>query len=99
MTPPDSHPPATDLQQPFRFRTWDGPSDLTFVLLHGLGGSSLSWNLVAPELAALGRVLAPDLVGFGETPRGGRGTGTMDQRRAVSRFIRNRATGRVVLVG
>jgi pimeloyl-ACP methyl ester carboxylesterase len=88
-----------DLDGPFRFRTWDGPSDLTFVMLHGLGGSSLSWNLVAPELAALGRVLAPDLVGFGETPRVGRGTGTMDQRRTLSRFLEGRGTGRVVLVG
>jgi glycerol-3-phosphate dehydrogenase len=99
MTGPDPHAEATDPEEPFRFRKWDGPRDLTFVLVHGLGGSSLSWNLVAPELAALGRVLAPDLVGFGETPRAGRGTGTMDQRRALSRFLRGRATGRVVLVG
>jgi pimeloyl-ACP methyl ester carboxylesterase len=99
MTGPDPHAADVDLDGLFRFRTWDGPSDLTFVMLHGLGGSSLSWNLVAPELAPLGRVIAPDLVGFGETPCAGRGSGTMDQRRTLSQFLHARSTRRVVLVG
>jgi pimeloyl-ACP methyl ester carboxylesterase len=88
-----------DLDGPIRYRSWEGPKDTTFVLLHGLGGSAISWSLVGGELASLGRVLAPDLVGFGETPRAGRGTGTMDQRRLVARFLNERATGRTILVG
>jgi pimeloyl-ACP methyl ester carboxylesterase len=88
-----------DLDGPVRYRAWDGPGDTTFVLIHGLGGSHLNWLQVAPGLAGLGRVLAPDLPGFGWSPRDGRGSGLMDERRILSRFIAERATGRVVLAG
>jgi pimeloyl-ACP methyl ester carboxylesterase len=90
---------TVDVGGPVRYRAWEGPADATFVLLHGLGGSSLNWVLVAPGLARLGRVLIPDLLGFGETPRAGRGSGLMDQRRLVSSFVRALGTGRVVLSG
>ncbi|MBA3689866.1 MAG: hypothetical protein H0W82_00450, partial [Actinobacteria bacterium] len=50
---------SVDLDGPVRYRAWDGPADATFVLLHGLGGSSLNWVLAAPGLARLGRVLIP----------------------------------------
>jgi pimeloyl-ACP methyl ester carboxylesterase len=41
------------------------------VLIHGLSGYSATWNRVAPELAERGyHVLAPDLRGHGESPRG-----------------------------
>ena len=69
------------------------------MLIHGLGGSHLNWLQVAPGLAGLGRVLALDLPGFGSSPRAGRGSGVMDERRIVSRFISELATGRVVLCG
>jgi pimeloyl-ACP methyl ester carboxylesterase len=69
------------------------------VLVHGLGGSLLNWALVAPGLAGLGRVLALDLPGFGTSPRAGRGSGLMDQRRTLSAFANELATGRVVVVG
>lgn len=42
------------------------------VLLHGLGASHTSWLLVGEALAKRGRVIAPDLIGFGRTPLGGR---------------------------
>jgi pimeloyl-ACP methyl ester carboxylesterase len=90
---------TVDLDGPVRYRSWEGPADATFVLLHGLGGSSLNWVLVAPGLARLGRVLIPDLLGFGETPRAGRGSGLMDQRRLVSAFVGALGSGRVVLAG
>lgn len=38
------------------------------VLLHGLGGSWRSWELVLDDLAAHREVIAVDLPGFGETP-------------------------------
>ncbi len=90
---------SVDLDGPVRYRAWDGPADATFVLLHGLGGSSLNWVQAAPGLSRLGRVLIPDLLGFGETPRAGRGSGLMDQRRLVSAFVRALGVGRVVLAG
>lgn len=90
---------TADLDGPVTFRAWDGPADTTFVLVHGLGGSHLNWVQVAPGIGGLGRVLALDLPGFGFAPRHGRGSGLMDERRVLSRFIAERATGRVVLVG
>jgi pimeloyl-ACP methyl ester carboxylesterase len=35
----------------------------TFVLVHGLGGSHLHWDLFAPLLTPHGRIIAPDLPG------------------------------------
>ena len=90
---------TVDLDGPVRYRAWDGPEDTTFVLLHGLGGTHLNWVQAAPGLAGLGRVLALDLSGFGGTPRAGRGSGLMDQRRLVSAFAHELGTGRVILGG
>lgn len=88
-----------DLDGPVRYRAWDGPGETTFVLIHGLAGSHLNWIQVAPGLAGLGRVLALDLPGFGRSPRTGRGSGLMDERRVLSRFVRELGTGRVVICG
>jgi pimeloyl-ACP methyl ester carboxylesterase len=88
-----------DLDGPVAYRLWDGPADTTFVMIHGLGGSHLNWVRVAPGLAGLGRVIALDLPGFGWSPRAGRGSGLMDLRRTLSRFLAETATGRVVLSG
>ena len=90
---------TVEIDGPVGYREWDGPADTTFVLVHGLGGSHVSWVQVAPGLAGLGRVIAPDLPGFGSTPRGERGSGLMDQRHVLSRFIDANATGSVVLAG
>jgi pimeloyl-ACP methyl ester carboxylesterase len=88
-----------DLDGPVAYRLWDGPAETTFVLIHGLGGSHLNWVRVAPGLAGLGRVLALDLPGFGWSPRAGRGSGLMDLRRTLSRFLTELRTGRLVLGG
>jgi pimeloyl-ACP methyl ester carboxylesterase len=90
---------SADIEGPIAYREWDGPSGDTFVLLHGLGGSHLSWIQVAPGLAGLGRVVAVDLPGFGQSSRLGRGTGLMDQRRWLARFLDEVAPGPVVLAG
>jgi pimeloyl-ACP methyl ester carboxylesterase len=88
-----------DLEGPVAYREWEGPPDTTFVLVHGLGASHLSWIQVAEGLAGLGRVFAIDLPGFGASPLAGRGSGLMDQRRTVSRFIGSVGADRVVLAG
>jgi pimeloyl-ACP methyl ester carboxylesterase len=94
-------PEATtvDVDGPIVYREWPGPEDTTFVLVHGLGGSHLSWVQVAPGLSGIGRVLALDLPGFGRSPAAGRGTRVMDSRRSLARFLDRASTGRVVLVG
>src|SRR5262245_26737320 len=90
---------TVDIGGPVAFREWDGPTDTTFVLLHGLGGSHLSWIQAAPGLAGLGRVLAVDMPGFGRSPKAGRPTRLMDSRRSVSRFLDKLTDGPVILVG
>jgi pimeloyl-ACP methyl ester carboxylesterase len=44
----------------------------TLLLIHGMAGSSATWRAVIPELSKKYRVLAPDLLGHGEStkPRG-----------------------------
>ena len=84
---------------PIAYRAWDGPRDRTFVLLHGLGASHLVWVQVGAGLSGLGRVVAPDLPGFGATPLAGRSARLMDQRRAVSELLRRLGDEPVVLVG
>ena len=99
--PPDLPDLGTSetLEGPIRHRSWDGPAGTTFVLVHGLGGSHLNWIQVAPSLAGLGRVLVPDLPGFGTTPLEDRSSGVMDLRRDLAAFIAAEATGPVILAG
>jgi len=86
-----------DLDGPVAYREWDGPPELTFVLVHGLGASHLAWVQVAGGLSGLGRVVALDLPGFGASPLAGRGSGLMDQRGVLSRVIEKLGSGAVVL--
>jgi pimeloyl-ACP methyl ester carboxylesterase len=89
-----------DLDGPTHYVEWVGSRGRTFVLVHGLGGSLLSWLAVGPGLARHGRVLALDLAGFGRTPRDGRRSRLTDNRRLLARFVGEVAGGGpVVLCG
>jgi pimeloyl-ACP methyl ester carboxylesterase len=88
-----------DVEGPVHYVQWDGPSERTFVLLHGLGGSHLNWLCVAPQLARHGRVIVPDLPGFGRSPLAGRRSAMHVGRHLIDGFLRRVATGRVVLGG
>lgn len=69
----------------------DGPP---VVLLHGLGASSRYWTAVAGRLRAV-RVVAPDLLGFGLSPKPRAGYGPADHVAALARVVPDGA----VLVG
>lgn len=71
----------------------------TFVLLHGLGGSHANWLPVAPALARRGRVLVPDLPGFGLSPLAGRRASLSSCRATLVRFLADVAEQPVILVG
>jgi pimeloyl-ACP methyl ester carboxylesterase len=71
----------------------------TVVLVHGLGGSHLNWDLFAPLLAPRARVLAVDLPGFGRSEPGDRRTTVHDNVQVLDRFLREVAATPVVLVG
>lgn len=90
---------TVDVDGPVAYRAWDGPADTTFVLVHGLAGSHLSWVQVAPGLAGLGRILALDLPGFGRSPLADRGTTLMRQRHWLSGFLDATTDGPVILAG
>lgn len=81
--------------------TVDGPAETCFVCVHGLGGSHVNWNLLAPLLAAEGTVWAPDLAGFGYTSPTGRSASVDDNLDLLSGFVSTVKAGarRVVLVG
>lgn len=88
-----------DLSGPVHYVEWEGPTERTFVLVHGLGGAHLNWVRVGEGLSAHGRVLAPDLAGFGRTPRAGRSAKLTANRALLSHFIEEVAGGPVVLAG
>lgn len=50
----------------------EGSGSEVLLLIHGMAGSSETWNAVLPSLAARHRVIAPDLPGHGQSskPRG-----------------------------
>ena len=97
--------------QPGRSETldWDGPVHYVdfggnpdgpaFVLVHGLGGSHLNWDLLAPLLTPHGRVLALDLPGFGRSEPFGRRATVQANVAVLRRFLREVAGRPAVLVG
>jgi len=90
---------SLDLDVPVHYTEWDGPTERTFVLIHGLGGSAANWIRVAPSLAVRGRTIAVDLAGFGRTPKGVRSASLLANRQLLSEFVAETATGATVLAG
>lgn len=89
-----------DLDGPVHYAEWAGPDDgPSFVLVHGLGGSHANWLSVAPGLARRGRVLAPDLAGFGRTPPAGRRSTLGANRRLLHRFLQATEAAPAILAG
>lgn len=76
-----------------------GGSGPLMLLLHGLGGSHANWMRLGPLLAERGRVLAPDLPGFGYTKPQGRATTVRGNARWVDRFLQETAEAPAILVG
>jgi pimeloyl-ACP methyl ester carboxylesterase len=62
----------------------DGPP---VVLLHGFGVCRRFWDGVTPALAARGRVLALDWIGYGESSRPGRGLGLEGHGAVLNGFL------------
>jgi pimeloyl-ACP methyl ester carboxylesterase len=69
------------------------------VLVHGLGGSHLNWELLAPLLTADAHVLALDLPGFGMSAPLGRPSTVRRNVAVLARFVREHGDPPVVLVG
>ncbi len=70
-----------------------------FVLVHGLGGSHLNWDLLAPKLTPVGPVFALDLPGFGLSDPTGRPATVRSNVRVLGQVISHLSSEPVVLVG
>ena len=58
---------TADLDGPIHYLDFGG-TGRPLVMVHGLGGSSLNWMAVGPEIANSYHAIALDLAGFGQTP-------------------------------
>jgi pimeloyl-ACP methyl ester carboxylesterase len=91
---------TVDLGGPVHYVDFGGPEDgPTVVLVHGLGGSHLNWDLFAPLVRPHARVLALDLPGFGRSEPGDRRTTVHDNVQVLDRFLTEIAGTPVILVG
>jgi pimeloyl-ACP methyl ester carboxylesterase len=100
--PPGALATTTDLDGPVRSLDLGGPAGAPVVLcVHGLGGSALTWGLLAPFLTATHRVLAVDLFGHGGSgvPTGSSPGAVPADRRLLDRFVREVVGEPVVLLG
>ena len=89
-----------DLDGPVHYVDFGGPAaGPAMVLVHGLGGSHLNWDLIAPLLTDRARVWALDLPGFGLSEPGHRMATVQNNMKVLDRFIREVAGAPVVLVG
>jgi pimeloyl-ACP methyl ester carboxylesterase len=65
-----------------------GSAGSPIVLLHGLPSSGRFWGAEYDDLAATGRLVVPDLLGFGRSPRPTGGYGPDDHADAVAATLR-----------
>ena len=77
-----------DLHGSVHVMGWGGrASGPPVVLVHGLGGSHLNWDVLAPQLRDIGPVLAVDLPGFGKSEPGTRRATIEESVAALIRFL------------
>ncbi|WP_324277107.1 alpha/beta hydrolase [Blastococcus brunescens] len=96
----DGQSRTVDLGGPVHYVDFGGPDEApTVVLVHGLGGSHLNWDLFAPLLREHARILAVDLPGFGLSEPGHRLATVQNNVTVLDRFLREVAGTPAVLVG
>ena len=69
------------------------------MLLHGLGGSNAYWGSAYDTLAETGRLVVPDLLGFGASPRPPSGYAAADHVRALATVLDEVGVTGPVVVG
>jgi pimeloyl-ACP methyl ester carboxylesterase len=91
---------VVDLGGPVHYVDFGGPeSGPAVVLVHGLGGSHLNWDLFAPLLNGRARVWAIDLPGFGRSEPDGRTASVSANAAVLQRFLAEVVTEPAILVG
>ncbi len=95
---------TADLGGPVHWVDYGGPDDgagdrPALVLVHGLGGSHLNWDMLAPHLTPHARVVALDLPGFGRSEPGDRRATVHANVAVLDRFLADVVGEPAVLVG
>ncbi len=91
---------VVDLDGPVHYVDFGGSAGgPAVVLVHGLGGSHLNWDLFAPLLTDHARVWALDLPGFGRSEPGERTASVSANAATLQRFLDEVVGEPVVLVG
>jgi len=91
---------TVDLDGPVHYVDFGGPAaSPAVVLVHGLGGSHLNWDLLAPLLNDRARVWAIDLPGFGRSEPGGRTASVSSNAAVLQRFLAEVVGEPAILVG
>ena len=87
----------TSLGQVVYHESGSGP---TLMFIHGIcpGASSYEWSKVYPQFTGGHRVLAPDLIGFGESARPDANLTAADYARSLAEFIRGTCDEPVTIV-
>ncbi len=89
-----------DIDGPTHYRDYGGPADGPLIVcVHGLGGSALNWDLVAPHLTHECRVVALDLPGHGLTEAGHRSTSVHANQHVIHRFLTEVTGTPAILMG
>ena len=98
--PTDGNRRVVDLDGPVHYVDFGGPAaGPAVVLVHGLGGSHLNWDLFAPLLNEHARVWALDLPGFGRSEPDGRTASVSANAAALQRFLDEVVGEPVILIG
>src|SRR3954470_11188265 len=91
---------VVDLGGPVHYVDFGGPQNgPAVVLVHGLGGSHLNWDLFAPLLNDHARVWALDLPGFGRSEPGARKASVSANAETLHRFLDEVVAEPAVLIG
>ncbi len=89
-----------DIDGPVHYRDYGGPENGPLIVcIHGLGGSALNWDLIAPHLVQRCRVVALDLPGHGLTEAGRRSTSVHANQLIIHRFLTEVTGCPAVLMG
>ena len=87
-----------DLKGPLHGIEFGGEGRMV-LLVHGLSGSAVNWVEVADGLTTYGKVVAPELPGFGRTPPAGRRCSLEAQAQILAEFIRLESNPPALVIG
>ena len=76
----------------------DPNAEHTFLLIHGNPTSSYLWRNIVPHLSPIGRVIALDLIGFGQSSQPDINYTFKDHIKYVNRFIKQLKLNHIILV-